>query len=281
MKFLSFRAAGATRYGVVDGNNVVDLTGRLKYPDLKALIAADARAEAERAAKSATPDFTLEQIAFDPAIPNPGKIVCIGLNYHDHLNETGMKKFPYPSIFTRWADTQVGHLQPIVRPRSSDKFDYECELAAIIGKGGRHIAGAAALDHIWGYSCYNDVSVRDFQRHSSQWTPGKNFPGTGPFGPFIVTRDEVGELAGKKIETRVNGNTLQSATLDMMIFSVSQLIEYISSFTSLIPGDVIVTGTPGGVAWVRTPPPWMKPGDSVEVEIDGIGILKNPIVAED
>ena len=281
MKFLSYRATGAARYGVVDGNNVVDLTGRLKYPDLKALIAADARAEAERATKSATADFTLEQIAFDPVIPNPGKIVCIGLNYHDHLNETGMKKFPYPSIFTRWADTQVGHLQPIVRPRSSDQFDYEGELAAIIGKGGKHIAGADALGHVWGYSCYNDVSVRDFQRHSSQWTPGKNFLGTGPFGPFLVTRDEVGELAGKKIQTRVNGNTMQSATLDMMIFSVSQLIEYISSFTPLIPGDVIVTGTPGGVAWVRTPPPWMKPGDSVEVEIDGIGILKNPIATED
>jgi 2-keto-4-pentenoate hydratase/2-oxohepta-3-ene-1,7-dioic acid hydratase in catechol pathway len=264
MKFLSFRGAGAARYGVVDGNNVVDLTGRLKYPDLKALIAADARTEAARAAKGAAADFTLDQIIFDPAIPNPGKIICIGLNYHDHLNETGMKKFPYPSIFTRWADTQVGHKRPVVRPRNSDELDFECELAAIIGKGGRHIAAADAFNHVWGYSCYNDVSVREFQRHSNQWTPGKNFPGTG-----------------QKIQTRVNGNMMQSATLDMMIFPVPLLIEYISSFTPLMPGDVIVTGTPGGVAWVRKPPPWMKPGDIVEVEIDGVGLLKNTIVAED
>ena len=281
MKFLSFRAGGAARYGMVDGNKVIDLTGRLKYPDLKALIAADGRAEAARAAKGAAADFTLDQITFNPAIPNPEKIVCIGLNYHDHLNETGMKKFPYPSIFTRWANTQVGHLQPVVRPRNSNELDYECELAAIIGKGGRHIAAADAMDHVWGFSCYNDVSVRDFQRHSNQWTPGKNFPGTGPFGPFVVTRDEMGELAGKKIQTRVNGNTMQSATLDMMIFPVPQLIEYISTFTTLVPGDVIVTGTPGGVAWVRKPQPWMKPGDIVEVEIDGVGLLKNTIVAED
>ena len=281
MKFLSFRAGGAAHYGVVDGNNVGDLTRRLKYPDLKALIAADAFAEAMRAAKGAAADFTLQQIAFDPPIANPGKIICVGLNYHEHLNETGMKKFPYPSIFTRWADTQVGHLQPLILPRNSGDFDYEAELVAIIGKGGHHIAAADALNHVAGYSCYNDASLRDFQRHSSQWTPGKNFPGTGAFGPFLVTPDEVGELAGKKIQTRVNGNPMQSSTLEMMIFSVPQLIEYISSFTPLSPGDVIVTGTPGGVAWVRTPPPWMKAGDTVEVEIDGVGLLKNTIVAED
>jgi 2-keto-4-pentenoate hydratase/2-oxohepta-3-ene-1,7-dioic acid hydratase in catechol pathway len=281
MKFLSFRTGGAAHYGVVDGNNVVDLTRRLKYPDLKALIAADARAETMRALKGARADFTLEQIAFDPTIPNPDKIVCVGLNYREHLNETGMTKHAYPSIFTRWADTQVGHLQPLVRPRNSGDFDYEAELVAIIGKGGYRIAAADALTHVAGYSCYNDASLRDYQRHSSQWTPGKNFPGTGAFGPFMVTPDEVGELAGKKIQTRVNGKTMQSSTLEMMIFPVPQLIAYISSFTPLIPGDVIVTGTPGGVAWVRTPPPWMKAGDTVEVEIDGVGLLKNPIVAED
>jgi 2-keto-4-pentenoate hydratase/2-oxohepta-3-ene-1,7-dioic acid hydratase in catechol pathway len=281
MKFLSFRAAGAAHYGAVDGNKVVDLTPRLKYPDLRALIAAGAGAEAQRTAKGATADFTLDQIVFDPVIVNPDKIICVGLNYHEHLNETGMAKHAYPSIFGRWADTQVGHLQPLVRPRNSETFDYEAELVVIIGKGGRYIAQADALKHIAGYSCYNDASVRDYQRHSSQWTPGKNFPGTGALGPFMVTPDEVGELAGKKIQTRVNGTVMQSSTLEMMIFSVPQLIEYISSFTPLIPGDVIVTGTPGGVAWVRTPPPWMKAGDIVEVEIDGVGLLKNPIVAED
>jgi 2-keto-4-pentenoate hydratase/2-oxohepta-3-ene-1,7-dioic acid hydratase in catechol pathway len=281
MKFLSFRAGRAAHYGLVNGNKVVDLSARLKYPDLKALIAAGATSEAAREAKGASPDFTLEQITFDPVIANPGKIICVGLNYHEHLNETGMEKFPYPAIFIRWADTQVGHLQPLIRPRNSETFDYEAELAAIIGKGGRHIAAADALSHVAGYACYNDASVRDHQRHASQWTPGKNFPGTGAFGPFMVTPEEVGKLAGKKIQTRVNGNVMQSSTLEMMIFPVPQLIEYISSFTPLSPGDVIVTGTPGGVAWVRTPPPWMKPGDTCEVEIDGVGLLKNPIVAED
>jgi 2-keto-4-pentenoate hydratase/2-oxohepta-3-ene-1,7-dioic acid hydratase in catechol pathway len=281
MKFLSFRTGGTAHYGVVDGNNVVDLSPRLKYPDLRALIAADARAEAIREAKGAAADFTLEQITFDPVIANPDKIVCVGLNYHEHLNETGMDKHSYPTIFTRWADTQVGHLQPLIKPRNSDNFDYEAELVVIIGKGGRYISEADALNHVAGYSCYNEASVRDYQRHASQWTPGKNFPGTGAFGPFMVTPDEVGELKGKKIQTRLNGNIVQSSTLDMMIFPVPRLIEYISSFTPLIPGDVIVTGTPGGVGWVRTPPLWMKAGDTVEVEIDGVGLLTNTIVAED
>jgi 2-keto-4-pentenoate hydratase/2-oxohepta-3-ene-1,7-dioic acid hydratase in catechol pathway len=281
MKFLSFRARGAARYGVVDGNNVVDLTARLKYPDLQALIAAGARAEAEREAKAAKADFTLDQIVFDPVITNPSKIICVGLNYHEHANETGLGGHAYPSIFARWTDTQVGHLQPVVRPKQSDNLDYEAELAAIIGKGGRYVSEADALTHVAGYACYNDVSVRDFQRHTSQWTPGKNFPASGPFGPFMVTPDEVGDLAGKKIQTRVNGTVMQSSTLDMMIHSVPKLIAYISSFAALSPGDVIVTGTPGGVAWVRTPPPWMKPGDVVEIEIDGVGLLKNTIVAEE
>ena len=281
MKFLSFRAGNAAHYGLVDGKKVVDLTARLKYPDLKALIAADASAEAAREAKGAAADFTLDQIRFDPVITNSDKIICVGLNYHEHLNETGMAKHPYPTIFTRWADTQVGHLQPLVRPKLSETFDYEAELVVIIGKGGRYIAEGDAMNHVAGYSCYNEGSVRDYQRHASQWTPGKNFPATGAFGPFLVTPDDMGQLAGKKIQTRVNGKTMQSSTLDMMIFGVPQLIAYISSFAPLSPGDVIVTGTPGGVAWVRTPPPWMKAGDIVEVEIDGVGLLKNTIVDED
>jgi 2-keto-4-pentenoate hydratase/2-oxohepta-3-ene-1,7-dioic acid hydratase in catechol pathway len=281
MKFLSFRAGRAAHYGLADGDKVIDLTPRLKYPDLKALIAADGQREAEHEAKGATPDFTLGQIQFDPVITNADKIICIGLNYHEHLNETGMAKHAYPTIFSRWADTQVGHLEPLIRPRNSDTFDYEGELVVVIGKGGRHIATGAAMNHVAGYSCYNEGSIREYQRHASQWAPGKNFPGTGAFGPFLVTPEEVGELAGKKIQTRVNGNIMQSSTLDMMIFGVPQLIEYISSFTPLSPGDVIVSGTPGGVAWVRTPPPWMKPGDSVEVEIEGVGLLRNPVIAEE
>lgn len=281
MKFLSYRAGGAARYGIVDGSKIVDLTRRLKYADLKTLIAADGFAEAARESKGAGADFAPDQIQFDPVIVNPGKIICVGLNYHEHANETGLGGHAYPSIFTRWADTQVGHLQPLIRPKQTDTFDYEAELAAIIGKGGRHISEADALRHVAGYACYNDASVRDFQRHGSQWTPGKNFPGTGAFGPFLVTPDELGDFKGKKIETRVNGKVMQSSTLDMMIFGVPQLIAYISSFAPLSPGDVIVTGTPGGVAWVRKPPPWMKPGDTVEVEIGGVGVLKNQIAAEE
>jgi 2-keto-4-pentenoate hydratase/2-oxohepta-3-ene-1,7-dioic acid hydratase in catechol pathway len=281
MRFVSFRAGGAARYGVVSGNKVIDLMPRLKHPDLKTLIAADARKEAEREVKGATADFTLDQIAFDPVIPNPGKIICVGLNYQEHRNETGMTSHPLPATFIRWADSQIGHLAPMVRPRASEQLDYEAELAVIIGKGGRNIGEGQAAAHIWGYSCYNEGSIREFQRHSSQWTPGKNFPGTGAFGPFLVTPDEVGELAGKKIQTRLNGNVEQSSTLDMMIYGPPKLIEYFSGFTPLSAGDVIVSGTPGGVGWVRKPPLWMKPGDTVEVEIDGVGLLRNPIVAEE
>jgi 2-keto-4-pentenoate hydratase/2-oxohepta-3-ene-1,7-dioic acid hydratase in catechol pathway len=282
MKLVSFRAKGAAHYGVATGSGVVDLTPRVgsKYADIKALIAAGALGEAEQAAKGATADYTLDQIAFDPAIPNPGKILCIGLNYEDHRAETGRPKVDNPTIFTRFADTQIGHLQPIIKPKLSDKVDYECELAVIIGKGGRYITQADAYNHVAAYSCYNDVSIRDFQNHTSQWTPGKNFPASGPFGPFVVTRDEVGSLSGKNIRTRLNGQEMQHATFDQFIFPVPRLIEYISSFTPLSPGDVIITGTPGGVGFKRNPMVVMKAGDTVEIEIDGVGLLKNPIVAE-
>jgi len=280
MKFLSFSAGGSAHYGLVDGNDVVDLAGRLKYPTLKALIEADAAAEAANAAKGAGADFTLDQITFDPVILNPGKIICVGLNYEGHRKETGMTQHKFPNFFIRWADTQVGHLESIVKPLDSDQLDWEGEMAVIVGKGGRYIPQSEALDHIFGYSCYNEASLRDYQKHSSQFTPGKNFPGTGAFGPHMVMRDALGELEGKKIQTRLNGETMQNATLDMMIFPPTRLVEYISSFTPLSPGDVIVSGTPGGVGWVRKPPLWMKESDVVEVEIDNIGTLRNPIVNE-
>jgi 2-keto-4-pentenoate hydratase/2-oxohepta-3-ene-1,7-dioic acid hydratase in catechol pathway len=282
MKFISFRAQGAAHYGVVSGDGIVDLTPRLgsRFPDLKSIIAADATAEAERAAKGATADFRLDQIDYAPVIANPGKILCVGLNYEEHRMETGRPKVENPTIFARFADTQIGHLQPIVKPKLSDKVDYECELAVIIGKGGRYISEAKAYDHVYGYSCYNDVSIRDYQNHTSQWTPGKNFPSSGPFGPWLVTRDEMGVLEPKRMQTRLNGQTVQNTLFEMMIFPVPRLIEYLSRFTTLMPGDVIVSGTPGGVGMRREPPLWMKAGDTVEIDIEGIGILKNPIVAE-
>src|SRR5882757_6444151 len=211
MKLISFRAKGAAHYGVVSGSGIVDLTPRLgtRYPDIKSVLAAGALAEAERAANGVAADYKMSDVTFDPVIPNPGKVLCVGLNYEEHRAETGRPKSENPSIFTRFADTQIGHLQPIIKPKLSDKVDYECELALIIGKGGRYITEAKAYEHIAGYSCYNDVSIRDYQNHTSQWTPGKNFPSSGPFGPYMVTRDEMGELAGKKIQTRVSGERLQ------------------------------------------------------------------------
>jgi 2-keto-4-pentenoate hydratase/2-oxohepta-3-ene-1,7-dioic acid hydratase in catechol pathway len=282
MRLVSFRVKGETHYGVVQGNGVVDLTPRLgsRFADIKAVIVGNAFAEAERAAKGASADFTLDQIEYAPVIANPGKILCIGLNYEEHRVETGRPKVENPTIFIRFADTQIGHLQPVIKPKLSDKVDYECELAVIIGKSGRYISEADAFNHVCGYSCYNDVSIRDYQNHTSQWTPGKNFPSSGPFGPWMVTSDEMGELSEKQIQTRLNGKQVQSAKFNQMIFPVPRLIEYCSRFTTLQPGDVIVSGTPGGVGMRREPPLWMKAGDTVEVEIDGIGILKNPIQAE-
>ncbi len=281
MKFVSFRVNETPRYGVVDGENITDLTDRLGYRDLHSLIAADASAEAAKVSRAAGADYSTGEIRFLPVIPNPGKIICVGLNYHEHREETGMTQGKFPAIFPRWADTQIGHREDVVLPKNTQELDWEGELALIIGRGGRHIEAADAMSHVFGYACYNDVSLRDFQRHASQFTPGKNFPATGAFGPYLVTADEMGELKGKRIQTRLNGEIMQDATLDMMIFPPSWLIAYLSSFTPLSPGDVIVSGTPGGVGWTRNPPHWMRAGDEVEVEIDGCGILKNAIVAEE
>jgi 2-keto-4-pentenoate hydratase/2-oxohepta-3-ene-1,7-dioic acid hydratase in catechol pathway len=280
MKFVSFRAGGAARYGIVNGDGVVDLTSRLNYPDLRALIVAGAYEEAASAASGASAEYRLDQITYDPVIPNPGKIICIGLNYHEHREETGMTAPGRPNVFIRWPDTQIGHLADMIRPKASEQLDWEAELVIVIGKGGRNIALDQAESHIAGYSCYNEGSVRDYQRHGSQFIPGKNFPGTGAFGPFFATKDEVGPLAGKRIQTRLNGQIMQDATLDQMIYGPAQLIEYVSIFTQLAPGDIIVSGTPGGVGWVRKPPVWMKAGDIVEVEIDGVGLLRNTIADE-
>ncbi|MEY4879246.1 MAG: hypothetical protein RJB62_715 [Pseudomonadota bacterium] len=280
MKFVSFRVGGTAHYGLVDGNNIVDLSKRLKYPDLFSLIVAGAYSEAANAAKGEAPDYTLAQVTFDPVIPNPGKIICVGLNYHEHREETGMTAPGRPNVFIRWPDTQIGHLANIIRPKVSEQLDWEAELVIVIGKGGRYISLDQAESHIAGYSCYNEGSIRDYQRHGSQFTPGKNFPGTGAFGPYFVTADEVGPLGARKIQTRLNGQLMQDSTLDRMIYGPKQLIEYISSFTELAPGDVIVSGTPGGVGWVRKPPVWMKAGDVVEVEIEGVGLLRNTIADE-
>lgn len=281
MKLATFRIGGATTWGVIAGDHAID-TGavlRDRFPDLKALIAAGAM-EAAQAAVPGASRYALSEVTWLPVITNSDKILCIGLNYATHVAETGRAEVANPTIFTRFNNSQTGHLAAMPRPRVSIDFDYEGELAVIIGKPGRYIARGDAMAHVAGYACYNDGSVRDFQRHTHQFTPGKNFPETGAFGPWMVTPDELGELGPQRLQTRVNGQLVQDALLSQMIFGVPQQIEYCSSFTRLEAGDVIVTGTPGGVGAKRQPPLWLKPGDTVEVEIDGVGLLRNPITQE-
>ena len=205
----------------------------------------------------------------------------MGLNYETHRKETGRAEVVHPTIFARLASSQTAHLDPIRRPRVSTNLDFEGELAVVIGQPGRYINRAEAFEHVAGYSCYNDGSVRDWQYHTHQFTPGKNFPETGAFGPWMMTPDELGELAGLRISTQLNGAVVQEALLGQMIFDIPSIIEYCSSFTRLECGDVIATGTPGGVGAKRTPPLWMKPGDTVEVEIERLGILRNPVADEE
>ncbi|MFN5566654.1 MAG: fumarylacetoacetate hydrolase family protein, partial [Bradyrhizobium sp.] len=271
----------APSWGLVEGDEIADLGALLRdrFPDLKSAIAANALTEAAAAAAKAT-RHALSAITFLPVIPNPDKILCIGLNYETHRKETGRSEVENPTVFGRFANSQTGHLRNIIRPRVSTDLDFEGELAVIIGKPGRYIPRSEAFQHIAGYACYNEGSVRDFQRHTHQFTPGKNFPDTGAFGPWMVTSDEIDDLGPLKLQTRLNGEVVQEATISQMIFDIPRQIEYCSSFTRLEPGDVIATGTPGGVGSRRTPPLWMKPGDVVEVEIDRIGLLRNGIADE-
>ncbi len=222
----------------------------------------------------------LNSILWRPVIPNPGKILCVGLNYEDHRAETGRSKTDHPAIFTRFSDTQVGHGAAILKPRVSNSLDYEGELALVIGQRARHLKESEALKYVAGYAIYNDVSVRDWQRHTIQFTPGKNFPGTGGFGPWMVTPDELGPISDLRIETKLNGAIMQEAVLGDMIFSVPEILAYCSTFTELNPGDVIATGTPGGVGMKRNPQIFMKPGDEIVVQIEGIGALRNQISEE-
>ncbi|WP_316201852.1 MULTISPECIES: fumarylacetoacetate hydrolase family protein [unclassified Bradyrhizobium] len=281
MRFASFTIDNAPTWGLVEGTDIADLGAILRdrFPDLKSAIAADALKEAAAAASGAR-RYPLSAISFLPVIPNPDKILCIGLNYETHRKETGRSEVENPTVFGRFANSQTGHLTDIIRPRVSTDLDFEGELAIVIGKPGRYIPRSEALQHIAGYACYNEGSVRDFQRHTHQFTPGKNFPATGAFGPWLVTPDEIDDLGPLRLQTRLNGEVVQDATISQMIFDIPRQIEYCSSFTRLEPGDVIATGTPGGVGSRRTPPLWMKPGDVVEVEIDRIGLLRNGIADE-
>lgn len=282
MKLASFKLKGKDTWGVVTDAGVIDCGAKLgkKYPDLKSVIANKGIAEVKTFAAKRKPDAKLAQVKFLPVIGNADKILCAGLNYKDHIAETGRSDSAYPTFFTRFNNSQVGHNQPIIRPKASHHLDYEGELAVIIGKKGRHIKAADALKHVAGYACYNDGSIRDWQRHTTQFIPGKNFPATGGFGPWMVTADEIKDPTTMTLITRLNGQEMQKTTTDLMVFPIPVLIEYCSSFTELVPGDVIVTGTPGGVGFKRNPPVYMKPGDVVEIDITKVGVLVNTIVDE-
>lgn len=278
---MSFLRLGRPGFGAAVDGGIIDLTAMLPGQPrcLRTAIARGQLASAMDYVEGRAPELSTADVIFLPPITDPTKILCIGLNYAKHQAETGRPDVDHPTIFTRFADSQVGHLQPMIKPDQSVRFDYEAELAVVIGQGGRFISEDDALSHVAGYACYNDGSIRDWQRHTSQFTPGKNFPGTGAFGPYLVTPDEVGDYRKLPIESRLNGEVMQKATLADLIFPIPRLISYISEFTALSSGDVIVTGTPGGVGDRREPPVYMVPGDVIEVDIGVVGTLVNPITS--
>ena len=282
MKITSFRQGGADSYGVIDGETLIDVAPIASEvgATLKEALARQSLGRIAAWAATASRRIALGDVEKLPVIPDPDKILCVGINYLAHVKETGREVPQHPMIFTRFADTLIGHGRSLIRPAASVKLDFEGELAVVIGRTARHVKAADALAHVAGYACFNDGSVRDWQRHTMQFTPGKNFPATGGFGPWLVTGDELGDPSNLSLTTRLNGAIMQEGRTDDLIFAVPKLIEYCSTFTALRPGDVIVTGTPGGVGAFREPPVWMKPGDVVEVDISGIGTLRNTIVDE-
>jgi 2-keto-4-pentenoate hydratase/2-oxohepta-3-ene-1,7-dioic acid hydratase in catechol pathway len=282
VKFSSFRVRGAQGYGLWTDAGVrpVSTVFAARYPDLKSVIAAGAL---QAAAESALANPRVPEpadVVLEPVIPQPGKILCVGINYLEHIREMGREPPDYPVIFVRFPDTLVGGGCDIVAPKASPQYDFEGELAFVIGKTARHVPKARALDHVAGYACFMDGSVRDFQRQTSQFTAGKNFPASGAFGPCLVTAEEIADPAALRLETRLNGAVMQEAPIGDMRFGVADLVAYASTFTRLEPGDVITTGTPSGVGFARQPPVWLKPGDVLEVEVSGIGVLRNTVVAE-
>ena len=281
MKLASFRDDTGGTWGLVEeaGVRLAPAALRTRFPDLRSVLAVGALPEIS-GWLGAAPLCDPWSLRFAPLIPNPVRILCVGINYREHIHEMGWESPAYPTLFTRFPDSVVGHGEPIVRPRLSGQFDYEGELAIVIGKPARYVRAAKALDYVAGYTCFLDGSVRDWQRHTTQFIPGKNFPATGGCGPWLSTTDEIPDPALLRLVTRVNGEVLQSAPVSDLCFDVPRIIEYCSSFCVLNPGDIIATGTPSGVGAARTPERWLKPGDAVEVEISGIGILRHNVIDE-
>jgi 2-keto-4-pentenoate hydratase/2-oxohepta-3-ene-1,7-dioic acid hydratase in catechol pathway len=287
MKLLSYTHNNRESWGALAGDGVVDLRKALgdKYRTLLEFIASDDYARRDALLAGKTADVPLSAIRYLPVITKPEKIVCLVRNYMDHHQEVlaaGLKRelAKFPPIFLRVWRANVGHNEPLVRPKVSDQFDWEGELAVIIGKGGRHIPKEKAMEHIAGYSIFNDGSIREWQFHAQQIAAGKNFVGTGPFGPWMVTKEEIADPANLKLEVRLNGQVMQSSNTNNLIFDIPTIINYCSTIFDLVPGDVLATGTPAGVGWSRKPPIFMKPGDVCEVEIEKIGVLRNPVTQE-
>ena len=285
MKLASYIADGQPAFGVVKevpnwGWGVVTMNARLggRYHDLVDTLVGGALEEIRAIAKNAKPDHKLEGLRFRPVIANPGKILCVGINYKSHAAEQGMASATKPNIFTKFTDTLVPHEGEMTRPKASEQFDFEGELAVVIGEAGRAIPKEKALDHVAGYTCFCETSVRDFIKTSL--ITGKNFPKCAPLGPWMTTADEIPDPSKLTLVTRLNGAEMQRSGTGMLIHDVPSLIEYCSTFTPLSPGDIISTGTPDGVGAKRTPPVWMKPGDVLEVEISQIGTLRGHVVDE-
>ena len=280
MKFLSFSSPTGSSFGLVAGRGVVDLGIRTGIT-LREAIRADGLGDLARRFGAAPTDFDLSEVSFRPVVPDPGKIICVGLNYLEHRREGNhTETAAAPALFTRFPQSQTGHLEPLVIPRESDILDFEAEMAVVIGRAGRRIRREDAHAHVAGISCYNDGSVRDWQLAATQWLPGKNFPATGAFGPWLVTPDEVPVSRSLRLQCRLNGTVMQDAMTSQMMFPTDALIAHISTFVTLEAGDVIVTGTPGGVGFRRDPKILLQPGDSVEIELEGVGVLRNSVVKE-
>jgi 2-keto-4-pentenoate hydratase/2-oxohepta-3-ene-1,7-dioic acid hydratase in catechol pathway len=276
MKFASYVHAGRNTYGLVTDDGVVDLARRLGFPSLRALLAAPNGLKNAAALATEKPDAALADVTLLPPIPDPDKIVCLGLNYKAHAAEANLTA-QNPRIFIRLTNTLVPHGEALVRSKMSEQFDFEGELAVIVGRAGRHIKAKDAMPYVAGYSCFNDASVRDYQQQHSV-SIGKNFYRTGGFGPYLVTADEVGDPAKLTLKTRVNGTEVQNASVSDLITDIPAFIEYVSAFTEIVPGDVLVTGTPEGVGLFRKPPLWLKAGDTVEVDIAKVGVLRNGVI---
>ena len=278
MRFATTQQQGRAQLGVIDGEHWIGLGTELRA----ALEAGTDLVAAGRTAIAKGLRLPLAEQSFAPLVPEPGKTICLGLNYFDHAKEGGRDKPDYPWFFYRGKSSLMGHGQPGVVPRVSSKFDYEAEMAVVIArKVPRHTRREDALQYVFGYSCFNDMSVRDYQKRTGQWTIGKNFDATGGFGPVLVTADELAPGAtGLRIQSRLNGQVMQDANTSDMIFPVDETIALLAECMTLEPGDAIIMGTPAGVGQARLPPVWMKAGDVIEIEIEKIGVLRNPIVAE-